>query len=194
MQQLIKYTGTKRFQAEEIIKRIPKKGTIYCELFLGSGAVFYKLLEQNYDYDFYVLNDINKDVIELHKYLLFGDLEEVLEDYDTHRENLLQNGANYYYEVRNNFNELRLSSDFLFLNRNCVNGLIKYNKKKEFNSPFHHNRNGIETKTLSKIISFYRGLVDGRQIDFYSKEFQDLLTVYYHKEDFVYLGPTYSCC
>lgn len=192
MQQLIKYTGSKRFQAEEIIKHIPKKGTIYCELFLGSGAIFYKLLEQKYDYDFYVLNDINKDVIELHKYLLFGDLEEVLGEYDTHRENLLNNGQDYYYEVRNKFNELRLSSDFLFLNRNCVNGLIRYNKKNEFNAPFHHNRNGIKTIALNKIICFYRDLVGGRQIDFYSRNFQDLKTVHYHSDDFVYLDPPYS--
>ena len=137
MQQLIKYTGSKRFQAKDIVKYIPKKGETYYELFLGSGSIFYALLGGEYEYEKFVLNDINKDVIELHKYLLFGDLEEVLEEYDTHRLNLLKIGQSYYYEVRENFNKYRLNSDYLFLNRNSANGMIRYNKKNEFNFQYH---------------------------------------------------------
>lgn len=189
MQQLIKYTGSKRYQAAEIIKHIPKNGKTYYEPFLGSGSIFYAILENRYNYESFVLSDINKDVIELHKYLLFGDLEEILEDYETHRENLLNNKPDYYYQVRLNFNKYRLSSDFLFLNRNCANGVIRYNKKNEFNSPFHHNRDGIITKNLEKIILFYRELIVGRRIEFLTVDFKSYSP---SNNDFIYLDPPYS--
>ena len=40
----IKWTGCKRTQADRIIKQMPDNITSYCELFLGSGAVMIKLL------------------------------------------------------------------------------------------------------------------------------------------------------
>ncbi|GAA8003678.1 hypothetical protein HpMS63_12680 [Helicobacter pylori] len=46
---------------------------------------------------------------------------------------LLQSNGEYYYEVRERFNKDCDSLDFLFLNRACFNGMIRFNQKGKFN-------------------------------------------------------------
>lgn len=189
MKPLIKWTGTKRFQAEEIVKNIPS-GDGYCELFLGSGAIFYKILESKIPFDYYILNDINCDVIELHKYLLYTDVNVIITKYTAMWEQLKEDGGKFYYEVRKRFNETRNPSDFLFLNRTCVNGLIRYNSKNEFNSPFHFSRNGISPSNLREIILKHQKLIEGKNIFFKNESFDSFRAFF--PNDFVYLDPPYS--
>lgn len=58
----------------------------------------------------------------------------------------------YYYLIRNSYNSIRKLELFLFLSRICVNGLIRYNFKNEFNIFFYFFRNGINLKKLKEII------------------------------------------
>lgn len=67
----IKWTGCKRTQADRIIKQMPDNITSYCELFLGSGAVMIKLLndypEKLSNCKHVICSDTNADLIMMWK-------------------------------------------------------------------------------------------------------------------------------
>jgi hypothetical protein len=45
-------------------------------------------------------------------------------------------GEPYYYLVRERFNARPSSLDFLFLNRSCFNGVMRFNRSGKFNGPY----------------------------------------------------------
>lgn len=67
----IKWTGCKRTQADRIIQQMPDNITSYCELFLGSGAVMIKLLndypEKLSNCKHVICSDTNADLIIMWK-------------------------------------------------------------------------------------------------------------------------------
>lgn len=91
----------------------------------------------------------------------------------------------YYENVRERFNGEHNPIDFLFLNRTCFNGLIRYNRKGEFNSPFHLNRPGIEPLKLKKILFEWSDLLNRNNVEFYWDSYHNI-------NDFIYLDPPYA--
>lgn len=103
------------------------------EPFVGAGSVFL-----NTDYDAYVLNDINPDLIGLYNHLKLTPDRFIAES-----RKLFVTEHNHkaaYYRLRTQFNQTDTSFErallFLFLNRHGFNGLCRYNKKGGFNVPF----------------------------------------------------------
>lgn len=47
MQPIIKWSGSKRSQADEILKYVPKEFDTYYEPFIGGGAILYNLHPKN---------------------------------------------------------------------------------------------------------------------------------------------------
>ena len=62
---IIKWSGSKRSQSEEIIKRFPKEIKTYYEPFVGGGSVLFQLLNSNVKVDKYICSDINKELIDI---------------------------------------------------------------------------------------------------------------------------------
>ena len=62
---VIKWSGSKRSQAPEIIQYFPDEINTYFEPFLGGGSVFRALLESDKKVKKYVLSDNNADLIQL---------------------------------------------------------------------------------------------------------------------------------
>lgn len=129
----LKWPGGK-YQIIDKITAVLPTGKKLIEPFVGSGSVFL-----NTDYDKYVLNDINYDLINIYKTLkLHGkDFISLCKTYFKPR----YNKSTFYYKLRKNFNELEYNEEraalFLYLNRHGYNGLCRYNKsKKEYNVPF----------------------------------------------------------
>ena len=110
---------------EEIAERLPV-GRVLLEPFVGAGSVFL-----NTDYDAYVLNDINPDLIGLYNHLKLTPDRFIAES-----RKLFVTEHNHkaaYYRLRTQFNQTDTSFErallFLFLNRHGFNGLCRYNKK-----------------------------------------------------------------
>lgn len=178
----IKWSGGKRTQADEIVSYFPKDIKTYYEPFLGSGAILGQLKP-----DKAICSDINEPLITLWK-IIQQNPAKAAKDYRIKWQNLQDKGHTYFYEVRGRFNRIQSPLDFLFLTRTCVNGLIRYNKKGEFNNSLHHTRKGIHPDQLEKIIFSWSEIIKNHE--FYKQSYE-MTTESAGVKDFIYLDPPY---
>ena len=132
MKSFLKYPGGKG-RIVKTINKCLRTGTKLIEPFVGAGNVFI-----NTDFDRYLLNDVNRDVVHI-----FEMLKSEKEDFIAYCEQFFTgkfNNESRYYELRDIFNELDYCRDraalFLYLNRHGYNGLCRYNLKGEYNVPY----------------------------------------------------------
>ncbi|WP_019029578.1 Dam family site-specific DNA-(adenine-N6)-methyltransferase [Colwellia piezophila] len=128
----LKWAGGKYSLCDVISKILPNSRRLI-EPFVGAGSVFL-----NTDYDEYILNDINQDLINLYKFVqdkpdcFIADVRKFF--------NAEHNQAERYYQLRSDFNASKdpyfRSLVFLYMNRHGYNGLCRYNKKGGYNVPF----------------------------------------------------------
>ena len=128
----LKWAGNKYRIIDRIRKALPE-GKCLIEPFAGSCAVFL-----NTNYDHYIINDNNPDLIHLYNILKKDGATFIKKCryYFTPR----FNNEEQYYKLRKKFNE---TSDiykrailFIYLNRHGYNGLCRYNLKGGYNVPF----------------------------------------------------------
>ena len=135
-----------------IIKETVKidEDTVWIEPFMGSGVVGFNIAPQKaifadtnpYIIQFY--NDIKKGVINSD--IVRGFLEE-------EGRKLEEGDDTYYYEVRERFNKNHNSLDFLFLNRSCFNGMMRFNRNGTFNVPYGHKPKRFAKAHITKIVN-----------------------------------------
>lgn len=129
----VKLPGSKYKLLDFILSKLPA-GKVLMEPFVGSGAIF---LNSNYEH--YILNDVNTDLINLYK-----TLQQHKQDFiDFCRQYFCDknNTANQYYKFREQFNAVQddivlRSALFLYLNKHGYNGLCRFNQSNKFNVPF----------------------------------------------------------
>ena len=185
---LVKWTGSKRIQAPEIIKYFPDQIKTYYESFLGGASVLYTLLKSEKNCEVYKCSDLNASLIGIWK-LVQSEPSRLFEDYKKHWFELKSKGKEYYYSVRSAFNEDKDPSKFFFLLRTCRNGLVRYNLKKQFTSAFHLGRNGIKPETLKNTLFEWHHLLNENDVRFEVKNYQDIQT---KSGDLLYLDPPYA--
>lgn len=188
----IKWSGSKRSQAEQILNYFPNEISTYYEPFCGGCSVLRRLLDSNIKVNRYVCSDLNQDLINLWLMIKSSPihLAEVYEklwkelniDEDKSRK------RKYFNTVRNRYNSERSPEDFLFIMRTTTNGMPRYNKNGEFNNSFHITRNGIQPNKLYKILQEWSNKLNQYQVEFYAKSYDQV-----HSEvgDLLYLDPPY---
>ena len=192
-QPVIKWSGSKRTQANNIISYFPKEINTYYEPFCGGCSVLRALLESDIKVENYVCSDNNHELIILWKTIKLAP--SVLASSYTHKwkelnkDNNVERKKEFYENIRRRFNRDKNPMDFMFLDRTCYNGLIRYNSDGEFNTSFHLNRNGIEPDKFAKIIQEWSELLNDNKVIFVTNDYQDIVPSYY---DFVYLDPPYA--
>lgn len=123
--------------------------TRYVEPFLGSGAVFFDVI-QRYDLAEAVLCDVNDDLVLTYQTIQVRS-EELVEELQRLQTRYVALGAEgqtrFFYEQRDAFNRNRAATSrnpaeaitraaqFVFLNKTCFNGLYRVNSKGHFNTP-----------------------------------------------------------
>ncbi len=152
----LKWAGGKTQLLQQFSQLYPpllKEGKIknYYEPFLGSGAVFFHIIQQH-KIEKAWLYDINPELIITYKVIqqkvdvLIQSLSRLQKKYYQLDK---QQQAEFFYTQRKKYNELRLTFDYKtyndawaeraaqlnFLNRTCFNGLYRVNAKGEFNTP-----------------------------------------------------------
>ena len=152
----LKWAGSKRQLLSRFIDLYPlklKEGKIknYYEPFLGSGAVFFDII-QRYQVDNAFLYDVNEDLVLTYQVVQskVAKLIDILHEH-SNRYGALSHTKRiaYFYEQRDLFNlqrlqrnvyrhesrQLQRAAQFIFLNRTCFNGLFRVNSKGAFNTP-----------------------------------------------------------
>lgn len=162
----------------------------WVEPFLGSGVVLF-----NIQPDRALVGDTNKHIINFYNDIKNKKIDSsITKDYlESMDIKLKKEGESFYYFVRNDFNINPDSLKFIFLNRSCFNGLMRFNSKGGFNVPFGHKNNRFRQAYITKIcnqIQNISNIIKDKDWTFLVSDWKDLL-IKTKKEDFVYLDPPY---
>lgn len=182
MGDLIKWTGSKSYLANEIISYFPNNFKTYYEPFLGGGSILLTLKAPNS-----IANDKDSNLISLWKEIK-NNYISLIEEYRKHYKRL-KKGKDYYYKIRERFNKNNNPSDFFFLIRTCHNGLIRYSEEGKFNTALHLGRDGMQPEKVRKLI--LKHLPQIKRTTFLNMDYIDLLKKVDDK-DFIFFDPPYK--
>ena len=155
-QPVIKWSGSKRSQAEEIISYFPQQIDTYYEPFVGGASVLRALIESDIKVNQYICSDLNGGLIDLWNKIKFQP-QEVANYYEKLWHEMNDASSNdkafkrqYFETVRERYNKEHNPLDFMFIMRTTTNGMPRYNFKGNFNNSFHITRNGIFPERLRR--------------------------------------------
>lgn len=162
----------------------------WIEPFLGSGVVLF-----NYQPQRALIADNNVHIINLFKEIQSGKVNatNLRKFLIVEGKKLEEKGQTYYYDVRRRFNVSPNSFDFVFLNRACFNGVMRFNQKGGFNVPFCKKDERFRQAYITKIcnqVDWVSEVMKGKDWEFVAKDWKDTLSEA-KEEDFVYLDPPY---
>ena len=190
---VIKWSGSKRSQANEILKYFPKEIDTYYEPFCGGASILRRLLSSNIKVNHYICSDLNSGLIDLWNEII-NNPKRVSSYYkklwnELNQDDDKQRKKEYFATVRERYNREHNPLDFMFIMRTTTNGMPRYNRDGEFNNSFHVTRNGIIPKTLEKIIYEWSELLNKNKVEFMACSYDEIKP---KENDFVYLDPPYA--
>jgi DNA adenine methylase len=143
-----------------------------------------------------LLCDTNIHIIRLYQDIQSGRITAPLAKAFLREEGdkLSAQGEPYYYIVRERFNAAPASLDFLFLNRSCFNGVMRFNRKGKFNVPYCHKperfAQAYVTKIANQVLQIAQ-VLSGVDWTFEACDFRESLARA-KAGDFVYADPPYA--
>lgn len=191
----VKCQGIKTKLVPFILASIVWDGTgRWIEPFAGSGVVTFNLAPRRA-----VIADVNPHIIRLYRAIYDGEITagDVRAHLEQEGAKLEETGPgadeSYYYRVRDRFNEEGDPLDFLFLNRSCFNGMMRFNSDGQFNVPFCRKperfRKAYVTRIVNQVADL-RELMAGKDWTFVCRDWREVFEEC-DPEDFVYLDPPY---
>ncbi|OQW90430.1 MAG: DNA adenine methylase [Beggiatoa sp. IS2] len=162
----------------------------WVEPFMGSGVVGFNMAGRNA-----LFADSNPHIIDF-----YSQLKENKINAKTIRQFLIREGKilskkgqEYYNSVRDRFNLEHDPLDFLFLNRACFNGMIRFNRDFKFNVPFGHKPERFTQAYITKIVNQVKYLelaFTQNHWEFKCQSFEKTIAET-EKTDFIYCDPPY---
>ncbi len=169
---------------------IMSQGTVWIEPFMGSGVVGFNIEPKRA-----IFADTNPHIISFYNQIKTGVITPYsVREFLEHEGKLLeQNDDRHYYFVRERFNNEHNPLDFLFLNRACFNGMIRFNKNYDFNVPYGHKPQRFSKAYITKIVNQVAHVA--QLLDKYSWEFlcqpYEMTIAKASVDDFIYCDPPY---
>lgn len=162
----------------------------WIEPFCGSGVVAFNLRPERA-----LLTDTNQHIIAFYQAIQSGDLTpgSVTRYLEEEGDRLRAQGESHYYAVRERFNTTHAPLDFLFLNRACFNGVMRFNRRGAFNTPFCRKPERFAPAYVTKIanqVRAVRQILQQRDWTFAAADFRETLSQA-TEEDVVYADPPY---
>jgi len=169
---------------------IRDNSTLWVEPFMGSGVVGLNIASKKA-----IFADINPHIINFYNDLKCKKITSTsVYAYLNEQGALLsEQGAEHYYYIRERFNEYNDPLDFLFLNRSCFNGMMRFNKKNGFNVPFCHKPQRFAKAYITKIVNqirFFEAKLESNEWYFLNQSFEDTITLA-DSNSFIYCDPPY---
>lgn len=205
------YVGDKYKLVPQLLNYFPKEINKYIEPFLGGGSS-----QMQVNANKYLLNDIDENIINLHKMLLsycdneaefFDKLMKKIKKYqfscsfieDRVPQELKKQYPKTYYSRLNKESYAKLKADFNSDKSDILslyllliygfNHMIRFNSKGEFNLPVG---NVDYNKNVNSALTDYFRIQKGRDISFSSDDFESFLRkIDFEEHDFIYLDPPY---
>lgn len=184
----IKWAGGKNQLIEQLTPLFPKKIDRYFEPFVGSGAVFFHIIQTYHPKEVF-LSDMNEELIITYK-VIQKNVELLIKKLKVHKLEFQKNQKEYFYLIRKldskTLSDEERAARFIFLNRTCFNGLYRENSKGEFNVPIGSYKNPDVVQ--EDRIRLANKLLKNVKIE--KMSFEKTLPQI-KKGDFVYLDPPY---
>lgn len=176
---------------------------MYFEPFLGSGVVGFNLAPKKA-----IFSDTNPHIINFYNAIKSGKITKncAIDYLKNEGENLRKHGQEHYLQIRARFNAQNIQHaqnpqkdskanplDFLFLNRSCFNGLMRFNAKGGFNVPYCKKDNRFAPAYITKIanqIAWVSQKIYQNQWEFVCCDFAEILGKA-KAGDFIYCDPPY---
>ena len=176
---------------KELYSKLKLDNSVYYEPFMGSGIVGFNIEPERA-----IFSDNNPYIIKFYNSIKSNEL-----DLDTIRifleeegKKLLESGKDYYNLVRDRFNKDGNILDFLFLNRCCFNGLMRFNRNGKFNVPYCKKDDKLSSDYIDKIIDQVKKVKEllDRHPDwqFICSDWKDIVKDA-KEEDIIYCDPPY---
>lgn len=164
--------------------------TIWVEPFMGSGVVGFNVAPKNA-----IFSDTNPYIIDFYNEIKSEKItsDQVREFLESEGKKLSDEDDKYYYEVRDRFNKYHNPLDFLFLNRSCFNGMIRFNRKGEFNVPYGHKSNRFAKSYITKIVNqikYVENMVKENNWKFICQSYEETIKNA-PDNSFIYCDPPY---
>lgn len=184
---VLKWVGGKRQLLDALQPLFPKTFDVYCEPFLGGGAVLFHLQPEKA-----IVNDTNEELINVYN-VIKTQLNRLLAELRSY-----ENTPEFFYNIRDldrhpskyiRLSAVKRAARILYLNKTCFNGLYRVNSSGEFNVPFgkYKNPNIVNEEGLIAAHDYF----NTADIQFLSTDFAHCL----HnlpQDTFVYLDPPYD--
>ena len=166
------------------------ENSVWYEPFMGSGVVGINLSPKQA-----VFSDTNPHTIALYNAIKAGEItsQRVREYLEYEGAQLAQKDDEHYYYIRDRFNETHNPLDFLFLNRSCFNGMIRFNRYYKFNVPYGHKPKRFTKAYITKIVNQVKHLetiLPENNWKFICCSFEETIA-HAAPNDFIYCDPPY---
>ena len=189
---IVQYQGSKRKLAPQILQYMPHTFDRLIEPFSGMAAISIAAAMEHRA-SFYVMNDLNKPLIEILKESIETPLQLVTEYRKVWNEQFSygENHAEHFYVVRNRFNNgQETPANLLYLIARCVKGAVRYGGNGKFNQSPDKRRHGTNPDTLEKNVYEISNLLKGKT-SFFALDYHDIFEMAC-PGDLIYMDPPYQ--
>lgn len=177
---ILRWAGSKKRSLPAMAPFLPSSHGRYLEVFAGSACLFFYLAPERA-----VLADNNVELIRFYKTISQHPLAVY------RRFSGISRNPKTYYEIRAKWfaerDPIKRAALFLYLNRNCFNGIYRTNSSGLFNVPFAKDR--VQKYPTYDNVKDATNLL--KRSTLYSADFEHVCVHHVRKNDFVYLDPPY---
>jgi DNA adenine methylase len=184
----IPYQGSKRNLADQILRFFPDDFDKLIEPFAGSAAI---TIASAYYFkaNRFLISDINEPLVNLWKTII-DNPTSIIKQYHDIWHGQHGNEEEYYYQIRECFNNTKQPEYLLFLLAKCVKAAVRYNAQGKFNQSPDKRRLGRSPQMMRDDILRVSQLLKDKT-ECYSLDYQSVLNLT-TPNDLIYMDPPYQ--